>query len=83
MACGKPAIGCLGQGIDEVIDDGRNGLLVPPGDQAALSYALRAVLQDGNLRRRLGATARDTVLQRYTLEHQAQQLAELYQECVV
>jgi len=83
MSCGKPAIGCLGQGIDEIIDHGKNGVLVPPEDVVALCNALSAVLQDANLRRRLGSAARDRILQSHTLEHQAQQLAELYRESVV
>jgi teichuronic acid biosynthesis glycosyltransferase TuaC len=83
MACGKPAIGCFGQGIDEIIDHNKNGLLVPAGDEAALSNALRAALQDANLRRRLGTAARDRILRSHTLERQAGQLAELYREVVV
>jgi glycosyltransferase involved in cell wall biosynthesis len=83
MSCGKPAIGCFGQGIEEIIDHGKNGLLIPPGDEVALSNMLALVLQDANLRRRLGTAARETILQRYTLEHQAQQLAEVYREAVV
>jgi glycosyltransferase involved in cell wall biosynthesis len=82
MSCGKPAIGCFGQGIEEVIDHDENGLLVPPGNEVALSNALLAVLQDANLRHRLGTAARDRILQRHTLERQAQQLAELYREVV-
>ncbi len=82
MACGRPAIGCLGQGIDEIIEDGSNGLLVPPGNAAALADALKALLRDPELRRRIGTVAQNTIRRRYTLDHQAQQLAALYLECV-
>jgi len=40
--------------IPELIEDGRTGLLVEPGDRAALAGALERVLRDGELRRRLG-----------------------------
>jgi len=82
MACGKPAIGCLGQGIDEIIEDGSNGLLVPPGDTVALTESLKTLLRSAELRRRIGKAAQNTILQRLTLDHQAQQLAVLYLECV-
>ena len=81
MACGKPAIGCKGQGIDEIIQDGENGMLVRPGDEAELSEALLALLRDKGLRARLGAAAREKVLHAYTLQHQAAALAEVYREC--
>lgn len=43
----------------EFIDDGRTGLLVPPGDDEALARALRRLLDDGGLRGRMGREARD------------------------
>ncbi len=83
MSCGKPSVGCFGQGIEEVIDHGRNGFLVHPRDEVALSNSLSVLLQDPNLRRKLGNAARDTILKSHTLDHQAQRLAELYREAVV
>jgi glycosyltransferase involved in cell wall biosynthesis len=41
-----------------VVSDGRNGLLVPPGDAPALGAAIARLLADGDLRARLGAAAR-------------------------
>jgi glycosyltransferase involved in cell wall biosynthesis len=82
MASGKVAIGCRGQGIDEIIEHGRNGLLVSPGNQADLAESLRVILLNEDFRRRMGSAARNTVLQGYTLRHQAQRFAQLYRECV-
>lgn len=82
MACAKPVIACTAQGIDEIIEDRANGLLVAPGDEKGLTDRLLALLQDGSLRHRLGVAARGTVLQRCTLDHQARALAEIYRECV-
>jgi glycosyltransferase involved in cell wall biosynthesis len=59
MATGvAPVVTAVG-GIPEVVTDGRDGLLVPPGEPAALAVALARVLGDGALRSRLAASARD------------------------
>ena len=81
MASGKPAIGCRGQGIDEIIEHGKNGLLISPGNQAELAESLRVILQNEDFRCRMGSAARAAVLQGYTLEHQAFRLAQVYREC--
>jgi glycosyltransferase involved in cell wall biosynthesis len=47
-----------------------------------LTQALLALLQDAELRERLGDAGRQTVLQGFTLAHQAEQLARLYRRCV-
>jgi len=82
MACGKPVIGCNGQGIDEIIEDGKNGVLVSPGDEAELSDALKMLLNNEPLRERMGNAGYETVSSRHTIAHQAAQLAEIYRECV-
>ena len=81
MACGKPIIGCTGQGIAEVIAHGKNGLLVSPNAEQELADNLAMLLQNQTLRRRIGEAARATVLHGLTLEHQARQLAEIYRGC--
>lgn len=57
----------IGQIID-VIRDGDNGLLVPPGDASAMSEALIKTLTDPNLRSKLGARAREDAVQKYSWE---------------
>jgi len=82
MASRKAVIGCSGQGIDEIIEHGRNGLLISPGSESELSDALTTLLSNQDLRRRIGRAARRTVLSQHTLAHQAAHLAEIYRECV-
>ncbi len=82
MSTGKPAIGCRGQGIAEIIQHGINGFLVGPDNERELALALAMLLRDQPRRRNLGAAARDTVLERLTLEHQAESLARIYRESV-
>jgi glycosyltransferase involved in cell wall biosynthesis len=57
-ACGLACIGSRTGGIVDVLEDGKSGLLVPPGDAAALAAALVQLCSDGALRARLGALAR-------------------------
>ena len=71
MSMAKPVIASrLGQ-IAEVIRDAQNGLLVEPGDAAALARAIDRLTRDESLRERLGAGARQTVIERYTWSHNA------------
>lgn len=81
MASGKPAIGCRGQGIDEIIESGKTGLLVAPESESELAESLIRLLRDKQLRERLGIAAHETVFTRHSIAHQAVQLAQVYQEC--
>jgi glycosyltransferase involved in cell wall biosynthesis len=60
MVMGCPVIATDVAGTGEFVEDGANGRLVPPGDDAALLAALRSVLEDEALRARLAAGARRT-----------------------
>jgi len=82
MSCGKPVIACRGQGIDEIIEHGRNGWLIAPDGLAELVEGLSVLLNSADLRRRIGAAARQTILGKLTLTHQAQQLAAVYREAI-
>lgn len=81
MASAKPAIGCRGQGIEEVIEHGKSGLLVSPENEHELTDAMLMLLRDKELRQRMGKSAREAILDRLTLDHQAQQLVEVYRRC--
>ena len=81
MSAGRPAIGCLGQGIDEVIESGVNGCLIKPDALQELSETLTGLLRHPETRRKMGDAARRTILQSYTLEEQAARLIRVYQEC--
>jgi glycosyltransferase involved in cell wall biosynthesis len=79
MAMARPVIASrLGQ-IEEVIEDGKNGLLVEPGDVAALTRAIESLAVDGDLRARLGAAARTTAIERYTWRHNAARVFDAVQ----
>ena len=80
MSAGKPVIGCRGQGIAEIIQHGSNGFLVGADNEKELALALAMLLRDEPRRRNLGAAARETILERLTLAHQAESLARIYRE---
>jgi teichuronic acid biosynthesis glycosyltransferase TuaC len=80
MSVGKPVIGCRGQGIAEIIRHGSNGFLVGPDNARELTLAIAMLLRDESRRRSLGATARDTILERLTLGQQAENLVRIYRE---
>jgi teichuronic acid biosynthesis glycosyltransferase TuaC len=80
MACGKPAIACLGQGIEEIIRHRENGWLIPVDGLEELTKALQLLLRDAELRARIGQAARKTILDNLTLSHQAASLMKIYLE---
>jgi teichuronic acid biosynthesis glycosyltransferase TuaC len=82
MSTERAAIACRGQGIEEIIRHRENGWLIEPKSLSELTHALQTLLSDKPLRETLGRNARKTVLQGYTLAHQATQLLSLYRECV-
>jgi len=57
MAHGLPAIGCYESGAPDAIKDGLNGLLVPPGDAEKLAAAIRRILSDKELWRKMSEAA--------------------------
>lgn len=57
MSRGKPIIGSAIGGIVDMVQHGRNGLLVPPSDVLALRQAMRTLIDDSKVRERFGAAA--------------------------
>lgn len=82
MSCGKPIIGCREQGIAEIVRHGSNGFLVGPDNGKELTLAIAMLLREPNRRANLGVAARDTILDRLTLDDQAEALARIYREAV-
>jgi glycosyltransferase involved in cell wall biosynthesis len=58
---GRPVVGTRGGGIEDLVRDAENGLLVPQDDPEALAVALQRVLSDRALAERLAAAARPSV----------------------
>jgi glycosyltransferase involved in cell wall biosynthesis len=65
-ACARPIVTTNVAGCRDVVEDGVNGLLVPPNDAPALADALGKLIDDPALRSRMGAMGRQRVLEKYT-----------------
>jgi glycosyltransferase involved in cell wall biosynthesis len=80
MACGLPAVAVDRFGPAEIVDDGRTGWLVEPDDEIALAAGLRDAIDDPAERRRRGALARETALERWSWPALAERLSGVLAE---
>jgi len=81
MACGLPLVTTTGGALPEVVGaEGECALLVPPSDPGALAAAIVRMLDDGDLRARLGAAGRGRVLRKFTWRATAEATVECYRE---
>lgn len=82
MALARPVIASTAGGNPELVENGRSGLLVPPRDAAAFAAALRRLLEDRDLGRRLGLAGRDRILAGFTVEKRLDRIEALYRRLV-
>jgi glycosyltransferase involved in cell wall biosynthesis len=68
-ACGKPVVATTAGGIPEIVENGKNGILVEPDNPAALAQALASVLQDSALRSAIAANGYTTLHRRFLRKH--------------
>jgi starch synthase len=80
MACGTAVVGSRVGGIPEVVADGQTGLLVPPGDPAALASAVNALLRDQARAAEMGQLGRRRAAAEFSWASIAAQTAALYAE---
>src|SRR5262249_30060196 len=78
MAAGVAVVATRVGGTPEAVEDGRNGVLVPPADSRALADAIAALLADPALGSRLGCAARETIQARFSLGRMVSKTQELY-----
>jgi glycosyltransferase involved in cell wall biosynthesis len=80
MACGAPVIATTAGAFPEFIDDGRTGILVPPGDPDALAGAIRSLFGNAERRARIGSAASDHIRANFTWGKTARHTLALYEE---
>ncbi len=78
IAYGKPAIVTETGGLPDVVEDGKNGFVVPPRDSAALANAAARILGDDALRERMGLATRELAETRFGWESIASKTLEMY-----
>ncbi|UCG12795.1 MAG: glycosyltransferase family 4 protein [Deltaproteobacteria bacterium] len=81
MAAGLPIVASRVGGIPDLIQDGKNGVLVPPANPAALAHAISELLDDGNRRKRMGEAGRK-MCRPYSTETMVKQISGLYERLV-
>ena len=79
-AAGVAVVATAVGGTPEVVEDGRNGWLVPPGDPQALSRAMLDALSNATRRQDMGAVGREQVRSRFTFVAQAAAYRSLFDE---
>lgn len=79
MSFGKPVVASRAGGITDIVRDGENGLLVPPGDTGALGAALARLAGDPGLARSLGEAGAEDVRERFSWDSILDRLLAVYQ----
>ncbi len=82
MAWGKPVIGCNTGGIPEIIDDGKNGILIQPDDKKALADAIIKLITDGEVRAKMGMAGRKKVEIDFSIRKMTERTFEIYKNII-
>ena len=77
-ACGRPIVATDQPGCREIVQDGENGLLVPVQDTQALADALRTLINDPQLRQRMGRRGRDLVVEKFSVDQVIRETLSVY-----
>jgi glycosyltransferase involved in cell wall biosynthesis len=76
---GTPVVSTTAGAIPEIVEDGRSGLLVPPGDSGALAAALASLIDDVERRRTLAGAGRDKIIRSFRFEDMIQAYEQVYE----
>src|SRR5207247_2348885 len=79
-ACGLPVVGGRAGGVPDAVRDGETGILVDPDDAAAVAHGITRLLDDAELRRRMGAAGGRAVETYYNWDRVARELTEIDRE---
>lgn len=82
MAAGAALVAARAGAAEIVVDDGVTGVLVPPGDVDALVAALEPLMQDPDAAHAMGTRARQRVVEKFSLEAEADKIAAIYRGLV-
>lgn len=78
MATGLPTLATRVGSVPELVENGRAGLLVEPGDASALAVAIHRLAADAPLRRQLGQAAREIAAREFSIDQMVRQYADFY-----
>lgn len=80
MSCEKPVIASRVGGIPEIIESGKDGLLIAPRDVDGLANSLIRLLEDESFAKSIGKRGRQKVLEKFSAEEMAQRTVSLYKQ---
>jgi len=80
MACERPVVASNVGGLPEIIDDGKNGMLVDVGDHKAIAKKISIILKNRVLAKKISSNARQKILRKFSWEKIIQDYEELYKE---
>ena len=84
MACGLPTVATEYPGVRAVVDEGKTGILVPPGDPDAVAGAIRELLGAGvDGRRRMGQAGREKAVREWSWESLLDRMDAAYADAIV
>lgn len=78
MAMKVPVIATNVGGLPEVIDDGKTGILIPPGNVDALCEAIKYLIKNPEIRFQMGQNGRARVLGRFTIEENVRKTEDIF-----
>jgi phosphatidylinositol alpha-1,6-mannosyltransferase len=81
MAFGQPVLGAAAGGVTDIVEDGVNGILIPPNEPSALPRSLDRLLSDSSLRSALGHRGAETVREKYRFPALENNLERILLEC--
>jgi len=82
MAMGKPVIAFEVDGVAEIVKDGKNGYLIPPGDSGELARSIIHLLKDKEKATRMGEAGREMVDPHFRAEVMVDRISEIYQQLI-
>lgn len=80
MSCSLPVVATTAGALPEVVEDGKNGILVPSRDSRALAGAIKRLLKDEHMRKTMGEEGRRRVVRQFDWREAARKTIEVYQE---
>jgi len=83
MVAGLPVVANNIDGNAEIIQDGCNGFLIPPGDAAGMADKVVQLLKDQKLKQEISAKGHETALQEFSLHDMVRKIAALYEELLL
>lgn len=83
MAAGKPVIATAAGGVLDIIEDGVNGLLVPPQNSKAMAETILQIIYNQDKAQKIGLAARRSVAEKFTVRHHVNAVQKLYDSILI